>query len=99
MLPFPHVHPAQLPKSQRNGLRAFRMVAVLHKITATESAEQDHLQSIGRLLIPSFEGVSLTRLLQSRQDLRTASLYNGPTNVRALANTWGRLLPTESLRP
>ena len=99
MLPFPCVHQAQQPKSQRNGLKTFRTVAVLHKNTATESAEQDHLQSIGRLLIPSFEGDSLTRLLQSRQDLPTASLYNGATNVRALANTRGRLLPTESLRP
>ena len=99
MLSFPHVHQAQLPKPQRNGLRTFRTVEVLHKSTGTESAEPDHLQSIGHLLIPSFEGVSLARLLQSRQDLPTASLYNGPTNVKALANTWGRLLPTGGLHP
>ena len=99
MLPLPHVHQVQLPKPQRNGLRTFRTVTILHKSTATESAEQDPLQSIGRLLIPSFEGDSLIRLPQYRQDLPTASLYNGPTNVRALANTRGRLLPTESLRP
>ena len=98
MLPLPHVHQARLPKPQRNRLRTIRTVAVLHKSTATESLELDHLQSIGRLLIPSFEGDSLTRLLRSRQDSPTASLYNGPTNVRALASTWGRLLPTESLR-
>ena len=99
MLPLPHVHQVQLPKPQRNGLRTFRTAAVLHRSTATESVEQDHLQSIGRLLIPSFGGGSLIRLPQYRQGLPTASLYNGPMNVRALVNTWGRLLPTESLRP
>ena len=97
MLPLLHVHQIYLPKLQQNGFKIFHMVAVLHKNTVMASAELDPLQNTAHLLIRSFAEDSHTFLHRPRQELPTASLPSGPTNIGVLAITWGHLPLTEGL--
>ena len=98
ILPPSHAHQTFLLRLQRSGLRAYLMVAVLHRRTVTESAGRGHLLSTAHLLIRSFAEDSRTPRLQRRQELPTASPYSEPTSFKALAATWGRLLPIGGLR-
>ena len=62
-----------------------------------EPAEPGPRQNIARLSIPSFAEDSRIPLLQPPQELPIASLYSGPTSIRALATIWALLLPTGGL--
>ena len=97
MSPPLHVQQTYLPQLHLNGLRTSRMVAALHRSIVTESAKPDLLQNTAHLLIRNFAEDLLTPLLKPHQELPTASLFSGPTSIRALVVTWGHLLPTGGL--